>query len=59
MEYKIRQNLVSFEKDENGNYSAVPVLQNETVAARVEKFNKARKENIDIYIEKIDYGKKN
>ncbi len=59
MEYKIRQNLVSFEKDEGGNYSLVPVLQKETVAARVEKFNKARKENIDIYIEKIDYGKKN
>ena len=59
MEYKIRQNLVSFEKDENGNYSVVPVLKKESVAARVEKFNKARKENIDIYIEKIDYGEKN
>ncbi len=59
MEYKIRQNLVSFEKNADGIYSVVPVLQNETVAARVEKFNKARKENIDIHIEKIDYGKKN
>ena len=59
MEYKIRQNLVSFEKGKNGDYSLVPVLQNETVSMRVEKFNRARKENIDIYIEKIDYGKKN
>lgn len=59
MEYKIRQNLVLFEKDENGKYTVAPVLKNETVSSRVEKFNRARKENIDIYIEKIDYGKKN
>lgn len=58
MEYKIRRNLVSFEKDAAGVYSVVPVLPAESVDFRVEKFNMARKENIDIYIEKIDYGKK-
>lgn len=54
MEYKIRKNLVSFEKDENGGYSIFPVLPEDSVFSRVEKFNEARKRNIDIYIEEIE-----
>lgn len=54
MEYKIRKNLVSFEKDENGGYSIFPVLPEDSVSSRVEKFNEARKRNIDIYIEEIE-----
>ena len=54
LEYKIRKNLVSFEKDENGGYSIFPVLPEDSVSSRVEKFNEARKRNIDIYIEEIE-----
>lgn len=54
MKYKIRKNLVSFEKDENGGYSIFPVLPEDSVSSRVEKFNEARKRNIDIYIEEIE-----
>lgn len=54
MEYKIRRNLVSFEKDENGVFSLAPVLPENSISERVEKFNLARKRNIDIYIEEIE-----
>ncbi len=54
MEYKLKANIISFNKEDNGEYKMVPVVSQKSIADRLLDFDNARNENINIYIEEID-----